>query len=272
MGVASAHTATVGLHTGTKMPAIGLGTWQLDGAAAVDGVRHALEIGYRLIDTAVDYGSQPQIGEALQSGPVSREDVFLVSKVEETEDTHAATLKRVHEIGIDRLDLCLIHRPPPGGSGESLWRGLIAAKRDGITREIGVSNYSTEQIDELVEATGEVPVVNQIEWSPFGYSEAVLEHARATGVVIQAYSPLTRGERLDDEALGEIASVHGKTPAQVLLRWNLQLGTPAVPKAASAEHRTENLELFDFELDDGEMRRLAELNEHYSSLGGLPYV
>lgn len=263
---------TVTLSTGTEMPAIGLGTWQLGTETAAADVRHALEIGYRLVDTAVDYYTQPQIGEALRSGPVGREAVFLVSKVEEHEDAYAATRERAEEIGVEQLDLCLIHRPPPGDSGEALWRGLIDAKRDGLAREIGVSNYTTEQIDELAEATGEMPVVNQIEWSPFGYSEAVLEHARRTGVVIQAYSLLTRARRLGDETLAEIGSAHGKTPAQVLLRWNLQLGTPPIPKASRPEHRKENLDVLDFELDAAEMGRLAALNERYSSLAGLPYA
>jgi 2,5-diketo-D-gluconate reductase A len=263
---------TIVLHTGTEMPVIGLGTWQLNGGTAAGDVRHALAIGYRLIDTAVDYGTQAQIGEALRSGPVRRDEVFLASKVEEDEGGYAATVQRVQEIGVDRLDLCLIHRPPPGESGETLWRGLMAAKRAGLTREIGVSNYSPAQIDELIAATGEVPVINQIEWSPFGFSPDALGHANRTGVVIQAYSPLTRAQRLDNETLAEIAAAHGKTPAQVLLRWNVQLGTAPVPKASSPKHRQENLEVFDFDLAQTEMRRLGELNEHYSALGSLPYV
>lgn len=234
-------------------------------------MRHALEIGYRLVDTADDYRNQPEIGEALRSAPVERDDVFVVSKVEEHEDAHAATRERLKELGLDQLDLCLIHRPPGADAGESLWHGLIDAKGDRLTREIGVSNYSSEQIERLIEATGETPVVNQIEWSPFGYSDAVLEHARENGIVIQAYSPLTRGERLHDETVMEIGSAHGKTPAQVLLRWDLQVGAAPVPKAASPEHRQENLQVFDFELDDAEMRRLSELNERYSALAGLPY-
>jgi diketogulonate reductase-like aldo/keto reductase len=263
---------TVTLSTGTEMPVLGLGTWQLTGEAAAEGVRHALEVGYRLVDTADDYHNQRQIGEALRSAEVGRDDVFLVSKIEEEEDAYAATRERIDDLGIERLDLCLIHRPPPTGAGESLWEGLIQAKRDGLTREIGVSNYSSAQIDRVIEATGETPVVNQIEWSPFGYSDGVMDHARSNGIAIQAYSPLTRAERLQDEIVAEIGSAHGKTAAQVLLRWDLQVGAAAVPKAARPEHREENLEVFDFELDEAEMRRLASLNEHYSSLAGLPYV
>ncbi|MEX1140750.1 MAG: aldo/keto reductase [Thermoleophilaceae bacterium] len=270
--MASVTTEAVTLNTGTEMPVLGLGTWQLAGDDAVEGARHALEIGYRLIDTADDYYNQHELGEGLRASPVERDEVFVVSKVEEDEDSYQGTRQRVADLGVDRLDMCLIHRSPPSGAGEELWEGLIRARREGLTREIGVSNYTSEQVDRLIEATGETPVVNQIEWSPFGHSQEVLDHARERGVVIQAYSPLTRMKRLDDDTLAEIGAAHGKTPAQVLLRWDIQVGTATVPKAGSARHREENLAIFDFELDDGELRRLSALNEHYSSLASLPYV
>lgn len=254
------------------MPLLGLGTWQLTGDAAAGAVQDALELGYRLIDTSGDYGNQPQIGEALRSGAVPDDEVFLVTKVEEDEDAHASAKAKLRELGVESLDLCLIHRPPPSGAGEGLWEGLIEAKREGLARDIGVSNYSIEQIDRLTEATGERPAVNQIEWSPFGHSDRVLEHARRSQIAIQAYSPLTRAQRLADGTLSEIGARHGKTPAQVLLRWSLQVGAAPIPKAARREHREENLAVFDFELDESEMRLLGELNEHYSSLDGLPYV
>lgn len=270
--MASEDAATVTLNSGAEMPALGLGTWQLTGDEAIEGARHALEIGYRLIDTADDYRNQAELGEGLRAAAVERDELFVVSKVEEDEDAYEATRQRVADLGIDRLDMCLIHRPPPSGAGEELWEGLIRARRDGLTREIGVSNYTSGQVDRLIEATGETPAVNQLEWSPFGHSEEVLAHARDAGVAIQAYSPLTRAERIDDGTLAEIAAAHGKTPAQVLLRWDIQIGVATVPKAAGARHREQNLDIFDFELDEDELRRLAGLNEHYSSLAGLPYV
>jgi 2,5-diketo-D-gluconate reductase A len=263
---------TITLANGVEMPLIGLGTWQLTGEDAFEGTKHALELGYRLIDTAVDYDNQEQIGEGLRSSDVSRDDVFLVSKVEEDENAHAAAGERVEQLGVDRLDLCLIHRPPPDGAGEELWEGLIRAREEGLTREIGVSNYSPDQVDRLIDVTDVIPVVNQIEWSPFGHSDAVLEHAKERGVVIQAYSPLTRRDRLDDDTLGEIAQRHGKTPAQVMLRWSIQVGAPPVPKAATPAHREENLQVFDFGLSESEVEELSSLNEHYSSLAGLQYL
>lgn len=272
MDTTNAATATKTLCTGNEMPVLGLGTWQLPGDHAAADVEHAIQIGYRLVDTAVDYYTQPQIGEALRSISVEREQIFLVSKVEENEDSYAGTRERLDELGVDQLDLCLVHRPPPSGAGEGLWEGLIQAKRDGLTRDIGVSNYSSEQIDRLLEVADETPVVNQVEWSPFGHSNELMEHANRHGIVIQAYSPVTRGERLADERVAEIADRYGKSAAQVLLRWSIQSGAAPIPKAASPEHREENLDVFDFELDEREMRELGSLNEHYSSLGELPYV
>jgi diketogulonate reductase-like aldo/keto reductase len=268
----SARANTLTLASGAVMPALGLGTWQLTGDAAAVGVQHALEVGYRLIDTSGDYANQPQIGRVVRSGPLARDEIFLTSKVEEDEDAYAGTEDRLEELGVERLDLCLIHRPPRVGAGEELWEGLIRARRDGLTREIGVSNYSVEQIERLTEATGERPVLNQIEWTPFGHSDELMEHARRNEIVIQAYSPLTRGKRLGDETLVEIGARHDKTPAQVLLRWSLQVGAVPIPKAGRPEHREENLDVFDFELEQTEMQTLAGLNEHYSSLAGLPYV
>lgn len=263
--------ARMNLHTGRQMPVFGLGTWLLtrDTAATVE---EALRLGYRMIDTSVDYGSEEGIGEALAKTAVDREEIYLVDKVEEDEDAHEATRKRLSTMEQDYADLMLIHRPPEKGAGVELWRGLIRARDEGLTRDIGVSNYSAAQIDELVDATGEVPVVNQIEWTPFGWSPEMLEFSRRRKIVIQAYSPLTRGERLHDESLSEIAREAGATPAQVLIRWNLQLGTVPLPKANQLEHVRENLGAFDFPLTEAQMKRLAELNEHASSLGSLPYV
>jgi len=258
------------LASGTELPAVGLGTWQLRGGATT--VKAAIELGFRLIDTSGDYGTQPAIGTALREVEVPRQEIFLVTKVEETESGYEGTEDRLRELGLDYADLVLIHRPPPTGAGESIWSGLIEAKRDGLTREIGVSNYSTEQMDRVTDATGEQPAVNQIEWSPFGHSGDMLDYCRERSILIQAYSPLTRTERLDDPTLAEIANRHGKTPAQVLIRWNIQLETNPVPKASTREHLEQDIDVFDFELGDDEMEQLNGLNERYSALAGLAYV
>jgi 2,5-diketo-D-gluconate reductase A len=262
---------TVPLLTGRGMPVIGLGTWQLRHDTA-GTVAEALRIGYRMIDTSGDYGTQPGVGEGMRRSGLDRDQIYLVTKVEEYQDAYEATANNLRELRLEWADLMLIHRPPPRGSGVALWEGLMRARDEGLTRDIGVSNYTTEQIEELIRATGETPAVNQIEWSPFGWSREVLEYCRERGIVIQAYSPLTRGRRLDDPRLRELALEYSKAPAQILLRWNLQLGTAPLPKANQRHHLVENLGIFDFEIGKVGMERLASLNEVYSSLGALPYV
>ena len=263
--------ASVRLHTGRAMPVLGLGTWLLKDDTA-GSVEEALHLGYRMIDTSGDYGTQPGVGEALRRTDVPRDEIYLVTKVEEDEDAYEATRRNLDELGQEYADLMLIHRPPPSGVGVELWQGLIRARDEGLARDIGVSNYSIEQMEELIGATGETPAVNQIEWSPFGWSTEMLDWSSRHGVVIQGYSPLTRTQRLGDERLASVAERHGRTPAQVLLRWNLQLGAVPLPKANRREHQSENLEIFDFELTDADMDALNRLNERASSLGTLPYA
>jgi diketogulonate reductase-like aldo/keto reductase len=264
--------STLPLLTGRTMPVIGVGTWQLTQDTA-GTLEHALRLGYRLIDTSGDYGTQAGVGEALRRSDIGRGEVFVVTKVEEDDDAYEATRRNLGELGLEYADLMLIHRPPPEGVGVELWEGLIAARDDGLARDIGVSNYSIEQIEALVDATGESPATNQIEWSPFGWSREMLDYCRERRITIQAYSPLTRAGRLGDERLTEIAAACDKTPAQVLLRWSLQLGTVPLPKANRREHLVENLDVFDFELNDEQMDELGRLNEQWSSLGAsLQYV
>lgn len=263
--------STIRLHSGNSIPAMGLGTWQLTKDTAVT-VARALELGYRMIDTSGDYGTQPGIAEAIRSTGADRDSFYLVTKVEETDNAYRATHKNLGELGLEYADLMLIHRPPDDGVGEVLWEGLLQARREGLTKDIGVSNYSVEQMRELTKLTDEKPAVNQIEWSPFGCSDAMLEYCRDNGIVIQAYSPLTRGERLDHDTLVTIASRYGKSPAQLLIRWNLQRGTVPLPKANQVQHLEENLDVFDFELSDDDMEALGNLNQHYSALGTLAYA
>ncbi len=261
---------TIPLRSGNRMPVLGLGTWQLTRSTATT-IAEALELGYSMIDTSGDYGTQQGIGRGVRESGVGRQSLYLVTKVEETDNAYEAVMVNLRELEFDYADLVLIHRPPQNGVGAELWRGLMRARDDGLVRDIGVSNYSAEQIDELAQATGEMPVVNQVEWSPFGHSQDLLKYARTHGMVLQAYSPLTRATRLEDPMLMEIADRHHQTPAQVLIRWNLQLGTIPLPKANRPDHLQENLDVFDFALTDDEMAALDGLNEYYSSLGTLPY-
>lgn len=262
--------STVALSSGNRMPVMALGTWQLTQDTA-DIVASALRLGYPMIDTSGDYGTQPGIRDGIKEAGADRSDFYLVTKVEETDDSYDATGRNLDELGLEYADLMLVHRPPKTSAGENLWRGLMRAREEGLARDIGVSNYSADLIDALVEQTGATPAVNQIEWSPFGHSEDMLRYARERDIVIQAYSPLTRATRLDDPRLDEFARRHEKSPAQILIRWNLQRGVVPLPKANNPRHLEENIDVFDFELSDDEMSALNALNERYSSLGTLPY-
>ncbi len=254
------------------MPVIGLGTWQFN-VEPVENLKHAIDLGYCLIDTSSDYGTQPDVGRAVRKSDGSRERLFVETKVEENDDAYQACKEYIsEEMGLEYADMVVIHRPPEEGAGIDLWEGLIKAQDSGFIYDIGVSNYTQAQIDSLIEATGVTPAVNQIEWSPFGHSKAMLEYCQEKGIIIQAYSPLTRGKRLTDAKLKKIAQKYGKSPAQILLRWNLQMGTVPIPKANDKKHQEENLNIFDFEIEIEDMQTLSDFNEHYSSLGGLPYV
>ena len=259
------------LHTGSTMPVMGLGTWRLTRNTA-DVVVAALEAGYRLIDTSGDYGTQKGIGDGIRRSGLARSDLYVTTKVEETDDAYEAVGRNLDELGLDHADLVLIHRPPEDGVGGDLWEGLIRARENGLAVDIGVSNYSAASIDALAEMTGESPVVNQIEWSPFGYSREMLDYANENAIVLQAYSPRTRMRRLDDPALATIAERYDKTPAQILLRWDLQHGIVPLPKAGSRDHLEENLDVFDIRLAKEDMAQLDGLNERFSALGKLPYV
>jgi|KBSMisStandDraft_5_1062788.scaffolds.fasta_scaffold97278_1 2,5-diketo-D-gluconate reductase A len=263
--------STVSLQSGNRMPLLGLGTYDLRHHTA-ESVSQALAAGYHMIDTSADYHTQRGIGDALRHCGLPRDSVYVVTKIEETPDAFEATRVNLAELRLDHVDLVLIHRPPDRGVGEVLWEGLRRAKRERLTRDIGVSNYSIEQIEELVYRTGELPAVNQIEWSPFGHSPRMLDFCFDNHIVIQAWSPLTRGRRLNDDKLTSMAARYGKTPAQMLIRWNLQLGVVPLPKASHPQHRQENLEVFDFEIRQMDMVKMRTLNEHYSSMGVLPYV
>lgn len=265
-------TATRTLASGNKMPVIGLGTWQLTKDTG-QAVKSALELGYRLIDTSRDYGTQPGVNQGLAASGIARELVYIVTKVEEDEDTYKATLQNLKELDLAYADLVLIHRPPKQGVGEGLWEGLRRAKREGLAKDIGVSNYRIEQIKELADKSGERPAVNQLEWSPFGHSWEMLEFCQQNNITIMAYSPLTRNQRINDTSLVELAEKYKKEPAQILLRWNLQLGTVPVPKANKREHQEANLHIFDFELSGDDMATLNGLNEGFSTFGSpLVYV
>lgn len=261
---------TITLDSGYKMPMIGLGTWQLTGDAALESVKYALGLGYRMIDTSGDYKNQSEIGKAVRENGVPREEIFLVTKVEENDDAYDKTCKDLRELGFEYADLMLIHRPPKHGAGRELWEGLIRARDDELTRDIGISNYPIDEIEELIQATRVVPAVNQIEWSPFGYSHEMLDYCNRNEIIIQGYSPLTRNTRLDEEKLIDLATKYKKTPAQIMIRWAMQHRVVPIPKASTREHLKENIDVLDFAISSHDMERLDNYNEQYSALAEKP--
>jgi len=254
--------ATVPLRGGAAIPAIGLGVWQIDdGQPTIDAVHWALEAGYRHIDTAKLYGNERGVGEGIRRSGVPREEIWVTTKLWPRDFPRAdkALAASLRLLGLDYVDLYLIHWPIPG-TVKRVWKTMERLHQGGGARTIGVSNYSAGQLRAVLTVASIAPVVNQVRFSPFGFDQSNLELCRREGIVVEAYSPLTRGRRLGDPHVGEVAARHGRTPAQVLLRWALQKGTVVVAKSARRERIAENIAIFDFELDAAEMDALDALN------------
>jgi len=248
------------LSEGVSIPLIGFGTWQLDGDDAYNGVRAALDIGYRHIDTATAYGNEDRVGAAVRDSRLGRQEVFITTKCPPgNAGREAQTLDAsLSALGVDFVDLWLIHWPPHGEARPKMWKAFVGALEQGKTRAIGVSNYSTAQIDELVTATGRAPALNQIPWNPFVFNEREVSELRDRHVVLEGYSPLKRSD-LGNPVLTEIAAAHGKTAAQVILRWHVEHGFVVIPRSRRRERIEENFAVFDFELTTEELRRLDAL-------------
>jgi 2,5-diketo-D-gluconate reductase A len=244
-----------------EMPLVGFGTWQARGEPVYDAVRVALETGYRHIDTATMYGNEREIGRALRDGGVPRDSVFVTTKLPpgnagREDQTIAASLRA---LDVDHVDLWLVHWPPSRQARPETWKAMLHARDEGRARAVGVSNYSIAQIDELIRATGEAPAVNQIPWSPAQHNPAVVRAHRERGVVLEGYSPL-RGTDLGHPVLVEIAEAHGKTAAQVVLRWHVEHGIVVIPKSITPARIRENFAIFDFSLTPDEVARIDGLS------------
>jgi diketogulonate reductase-like aldo/keto reductase len=242
------------------MPLLGFGTWQLTGADATRATRAALETGYRHVDTAAIYRNEAEVGAALRESGVPREDVFVTTKMPPNRagreiDTLRESLRL---LGTDYVDLWLIHWTPDEGSGVGLWKAFLQARAEGLARDVGVSNYSLAQVDELADATGVRPAVNQIRWSPLLFDRAELDGHRERGVVLEGYSGL-RGGTLDHPVVQAVAERIGRTPAQVVLRWHLQHEVVAIPKSADEERIRSNADLDSFTLSADHMEALDAL-------------
>lgn len=243
------------------MPMVGLGTWRLHGRDGYEAVRSALEIGYRHVDTATMYRNEAEVGRAVRDSGLDRRDVFITTKLPPgNAGRERATLDAsLRALGTDYVDLWLVHWPPAGQASPRVWEEFLAVRDEGLARAVGVSNYSTGQIDELADATGERPPVNQIPWSLSRHDPKLLDAMRQREVVVEGYSPI-KGTNLRDGTLTQIAARHGVTPAQVILRWHIQHGIPVIPKSANRERITANFAVFGFSLTGDDIASLDNLS------------
>ena len=248
------------LADGTVIPVLGLGVWQVaDGTDCEQAVRWALEAGYRHIDTAQAYRNEESVGRALRDSGVPREDVFITTKFYPARRDPAAEIEgSLRRLGVDQVDLYIIHWPQRGPTWA--WPGMEAARERGLARSIGVSNFSAQELEQVVAIASTPPVVNQIQFSPFEYRRGLLEACEARSVAVEAYSPLGTGRHLGDPTVGEVAERLGRTAAQVLLRWCVQRDTIVLPKSTHRERIEANARIFDFSLSDDDMATLDALD------------
>jgi 2,5-diketo-D-gluconate reductase A len=248
------------LADGGTIPVLGFGVWQVaDGPTCEAAVRWALECGYRHIDTAQAYGNEASVGRALKASGVAREEVFLTTKFyPRSKDPAAEVEKSLRRLGVDYVDLYIIHWPQGGPTWA--WPGMEAAKERGHAHSIGVSNFSAAELEEVLSVASIAPVVNQVQFSPFEYRRALLAKCREREVAVEAYSPLGTGRHLADPAVAEVAERVGRTAAQVLLRWCLQRDTIVLPKSTHRERIEENARVFDFALSEQDMAALDQLD------------
>lgn len=259
-------TQRLRLNDGHMIPRLGLGIWQVPAKTTADTVATALGLGYRLVDGAAIYGNEEGLGEGVRQSGLPRDEVFVTTKVWNDDQGYDSTLRAVEaslgRLGMEQVDLCLIHWPCPARDRYlDTWRALIRLREDGRVRSIGVSNFMGEHLERLVGETGVVPVLNQIELNPrLQQAELRALHDRM-GIVTQSWTPLGQGQSFDAPPVREAAARTGKSPAQVILRWHLQLGVSVIPRSTRAAGLAENLDLADFTLTDEDMAAIATLDE-----------
>ncbi|WP_026679337.1 aldo/keto reductase [Fictibacillus gelatini] len=255
---------TTTLHNGVKMPWVGLGVWRVnEGEEVVQSVKWAIEAGYRSIDTAAVYKNEEGVGKAIKETGVPREELFITTKVWNDDQGYESTLSAFEEslkkLDLDYVDLYLIHWPVKGKYKET-WRALEKLYKDGRVKAIGVSNFHIHHLKDLMEDAEIVPMVNQVETHPRLSQKELLQFCKENNIQMEAWSPLMQGELLGDPTLVEIANKYNKTPAQVILRWDLQNGVVVIPKSVKEHRIKENADLFDFELSREDMEKIDGLN------------
>src|SRR5215207_1637993 len=255
------------LNDGNTIPQLGFGVFQIKPGDTAEAVGNALEIGYRHIDTAEMYGNEREVGEGIRASGLDRGDVFVTSKLNNSfhrpGDAREAFDTTLSELGFDYVDLFLIHWPLPtlyDGDYVSTWKTLEEFHGDGRARSIGVSNFQIEHLERLAAETNTVPAVNQIEVHPYLTNDAVRGYGQEHGIATEAWSPIAQGKVLDDPTITQVAEKVSKTPAQVVLRWHIQRGDIVFPKTVTPSRMKENFELFDFELEPGDMDAITALD------------
>ncbi len=260
------------LNNGIKMPLLGLGVYDMYGKEAEQAVSWALEIGYRLIDTAAMYNNEKEIGNAIRASGIPRDEIFLTTKVHNDDQGYDKTLRAFDEsqrkLRCGYIDLYLVHWPLKA-TRKSTWQALehlynlsATNETEGGVRAIGVANYLEPFLKELETYAEIVPALNQVEFSPYLFLEELLRECQSKQIQLQAYTPLVRGERMTDAKLVNLAEKYGKTPAQIILRWALQHGVSTIPKSASHKRLTENFDVFDFDINEADMLKIDGFNEN----------
>jgi 2,5-diketo-D-gluconate reductase A len=258
-------TPTYQLNDGRFIPAIGFGTYPLRGAEAVAAVESALETGYRLIDTAVNYGNESEVGEAVGGSGLPRDEVFVTSKLPGRHHAYDDAVRSVEEsltkLGLDYLDLHLIHWPNPSvGKYPEAWRALVDCRERGLIRSVGVSNFTRAHLERIIDDTGVTPAVNQVELHPYFPQEEMRQAHAELGIRTSGWSPLGKRDKPYEEPVVRAAAERlGVTPAQVVLRWHVQIGSLPIPKSANPERQAANLDVFGFELTDDEVAAISAL-------------
>jgi methylglyoxal/glyoxal reductase len=253
------------LNTGATMPLLGLGVYDMYNREAEQAVDWALDIGYRLIDTAAMYQNEREIGNAIRQSGVARSDIFITTKVNNTDQGYEQTLRGFDDsqkkLNCDYIDLYLVHWPLKNTRKET-WLALEKLYKEGQVRAIGVANYLIPFLEELNGYSTVVPAVNQVEFSPYLFLKDVKDYCQKQAIQLQAYTPLVRGERFIDPKLVVIAEKYGKTPAQIILRWAVQQGISTIPKSSNQKRLRENFDVFDFNVSDADIMHLNSFNEN----------
>ena len=257
---------SIALNNGTQIPQLGFGVFQIEPAETVEAVTSALKVGYRHIDTAQMYGNEKEVGQAIARSDLDPSDVFVTSKLNNNQLGYDAALaafdQTLTDLGLERIDLFLIHWPlPTVRNFVETWTAFEKIYADGRARSIGVSNFQPHHIRRLHEEATVPPAVNQIEVHPYLTQETLRAFDAEHGIATEAWSPIAQGKVLDDPVITSIAQAHGKTPAQVVLRWHVQHGSIVFPKSTNPERMKENFEIFDFELPESDMASISSLNK-----------